>query len=102
MVRRIARALKPGGVFLCQFRMDTQSQLTGPGRIMRRLIAAATFGNLEYEQGDMLWLNIEFLHAFPSEEAVRAELEEGGLSVVSITRDPRIPVRGGAVCRKSF
>ena len=100
MVRRIARALKPGGYFLCQFHRDARTRLTRKGRFLRRLIAAGTLGNLAYEEGDMLWGNVEFLHAFASVEAVRAELEEGGLPVVRIQTDPG-SIRGGAVCRKS-
>ena len=74
-------------------------RLTRKGRLMRRLIAGGTLGNLAYEEGDMLWGNIEFIHAFVSEESIRSELEEGGLSVVRIQADSST-IRGGVVCRK--
>ena len=91
MVRRIARALKPGGLFLCQFHWRAAPQPPGKGRLVRRVIAACTLGNLAYEPGDMLWRNVEFVHEFTSEDAVRSELEEGGLSVVRIQTD-QIPL----------
>ena len=99
MVRRIARAMKPGAFFLCQFQWNPRSPLTRQGRFLRRLIATGTLGNLGYEEGDKLWYNIEFVHEFSSEQAVRSELEEGGLSVIHIQTDPN-SVRAGAVCRK--
>jgi SAM-dependent methyltransferase len=97
MVRRIARALKPGGLFLCQFHWRDDSRSTGRGIFLRRAIAVCTLGNLAYEDGDMLWQNIEFVHAFSSQDAIRSELEEGGLSVVRIYTDPS-HIRGSAIC----
>lgn len=99
MVRRIADALKPGGYFLFQFHRDPTQQPTRKTAFIRRAIAALTLGNLAYEPGDILWGNVEFLHAFASEEAVRAELKEGGLEVVCFQTE-RNPVRCGVVCRK--
>jgi SAM-dependent methyltransferase len=101
MVRRIARALKPGGTFLCQFHWDPRLQSTGKGQLVRRLVAACTLGNLAYEEGDMLWGKVEFVHVFVSEETIRSELEEGGLSVVGIRTAPKA-IRGSAVCRKGL
>ena len=101
MVRRIARALKPGGFFLCQFHWDPRFRSTGMGLLLRRVVAACTLGNLAHEKGDMLWGNVEFVHAFTSEEAIVAELEEGDLSVVSL-QTKQASIRGGAVCRKSL
>jgi ubiquinone/menaquinone biosynthesis C-methylase UbiE len=99
MVRRIAHTLMPGGYFLCQFHWDVRSRVSDIGLFLRRMIATCTFGNLEYEEGDMLWGNIEFIHAFRLEDTIRSELEEGGLSVVRIRLDP-LSIRGGAICRK--
>jgi SAM-dependent methyltransferase len=101
MVRRIERALKPGGWLLCQFQWRTALPSRDRGDLLRRLFALATLGNLSYEAGDMLWLNVEFVHEFSSEEAVRSELEEGGLSVLRIETDPT-SVRGRAICRKDW
>jgi SAM-dependent methyltransferase len=100
MVRRIARALRPGGWLLCQFQWRASPQAPRKGRLLRRLVAACTLGNVTYEAGDTLWLNVEFVHQFSSEDAIRWELEEGGLTVVRMTTGK--PPRGRAVCRKSL
>ena len=100
MVKRIARALRPGGLFLCQFHREWRSQSSGRIEYLRRAIAACSLGNMAYETGDMLWQNVEFIHAFSLEEAIRAELEEGGLCVLRIRMD-QSPISGNAVCRKS-
>ena len=101
MVRRIARALKPGGLFLCQFQWNPNPQSAGKGQLLRRLVAAVTLGNLAYEEGDMLWANVEFVHAFTSEDAIRSELEAGGLTVLRI-HTSQTTVRASAVCRKGL
>jgi SAM-dependent methyltransferase len=99
MVRRISRALKPGGLLLCQFHWRANPRPRGKGELLRRAIAAGTLGNLAYEEGDTLWLNVEFVHEFSSEDAIRSELEEGGLAVLRI-QTSQTTVRGSAVCRK--
>jgi SAM-dependent methyltransferase len=101
LVRRITQALKPGGYFLCQFQRGSGEQHSAKGRFLRRVIAACSLGNLAYEEGDMLWLNVEFLHVFTSEDEIRSELEEGGLQVLRFQTEVN-PVRAGAVCRKSL
>jgi SAM-dependent methyltransferase len=99
MVRRITQALKPGGLLLCQFHWREDPRPLGRGGLVRHIVAACTLGNLEYEPGDTLWLNVEFVHEFTSEDAIRSELEEGGLSIVRIKTNKTL--RGSAVCRKS-
>lgn len=101
MVRRIARALKPGGLFLCQFHWCSDPVPRGRGGVVRRAIAACTLGNSSYEEGDILWLNVEFVHEFSSEGTIRSELEEGGLSVLRIRTD-LASIGGDAVCRKGL
>ena len=101
MVRRIARALKPGGLFLCQFHWCSNPVPRGRAGGARRAIAACTLGNSSYEEGDILWLNVEFVHEFSSEGTIRSELEEGGLSVLRIRTD-LASIGGEAVCRKSL
>lgn len=99
MVRNIVKALVPGGLFLCMFRWNPEPQKQGRGDAVRRLAAICTLGNLTYEAGDSLWQNVEFLHTFSSEQALRSELEEGGLRISSISTPPS-RVRGSAVCEK--
>ncbi len=101
MVRRITRALRPGGLFLCQFQWHPGPRPRGRGSFVRRAFAVCTLGNLGCEAGDTLWQNVEFVHQFTSEDAVRAELEEGGLAVLRIQAS-QTSIRGGAVCRKSL
>jgi SAM-dependent methyltransferase len=99
-VRRIATALRHGGYFLCQFHWDPRAKASRRARFARRLVAACTLGNTAYEEGDLLWHDIEFIHAFTSEDVVRAEFEEGGLSVVRIVTDQGT-LRGNAICRNA-
>lgn len=99
MVRRIARTLKPGGYFLCQFHKDDRNIPSQKGVVLRRLIAFFTFGNIEYEPGDILWGNIEFVHSFTSADQVRAELEQGGLEVLEFTKTTNV-IECGVISRK--
>jgi SAM-dependent methyltransferase len=101
MVRRIAKALVPGGYFLCQFQRGQPTQYAPRGNFLRRLMARLTGGNTRYEPGDVLWMNVEFVHMFASDEELRAEIEAGGLEVLRIQKDIN-PNRGGAVCRKEL
>lgn len=99
MVRRVARSLKPGGFFLFQFHRYTQPRISKRGINLHRLIATFTMGNMGYQEGDMLWGNAEFIHAFLSQEELSSELEDGGLSVVQIQMDA-LSARGGVICKK--
>jgi SAM-dependent methyltransferase len=100
MVQRIYRALKPGGEFVCQFQIWMGQENRSKAERLRRLIAASPVGNRAYEDGDKLWLNVEFVHVFRSEEEVRSELEEGGLDIVHIIFNPA-SIRGAAVAVKN-
>jgi SAM-dependent methyltransferase len=99
MVKNIAKSLNPDGYFLCQFHRDTSATISKKVLFLYRLITLLTFGNFSYEPGDMLWLNIEFAHAFQSDDDLRIELEEGGFKVMRIQSDIN-PIRAGAVCKK--
>lgn len=98
MVKRISRALKPGGFFLCQFRWHPGVKTTVKGIHLRRLFAFCTMGNREYEAGDILWFNKEFIHEFSSESAIEAEMEAGGLHMVRFQGSEYY--RGWALCKK--
>ena len=99
MLRRIRRALRPGGHFVCQFHWGTQYQHSPKVELARRLVATLTLGNLSYEPGDMLWHNVEFIHGFLSEEELRSEFEAGGVEVIHLHTSDRM-ARGGAVLLK--
>jgi SAM-dependent methyltransferase len=100
MVQRIANALKPGGYFLVQFNGGIGQQ-NMHGERVRKMIAASPFGNRSYEAGDMLWLHVEFIHAFSSKDEIRLELEDGGLRVLKIEMDDKV-FRCWAICQKEY
>lgn len=99
MLRKINEGLKPRGCLVCQFRVDQRVIPTKKGIMLRRIIAAITFGNLKYEPGDILWQNVEFIHAFPSEFSIQSELDEGGFSNHIFVSD-NVQYFSGAVCFK--
>lgn len=101
MLRRIERALKPGGYFIFQYHRDIHLRHSAKLLWLRRLVAAVMLGNTAYEEGDMLWGNVEFLHAFQSADEIKAELDAGGLSVVRIQTELN-PVRCGVVAQKAM
>ena len=96
MVNQIRQALKPGGLFICQFHSNVGWENEGKSEHLRQLIAKSPFGNRGYENGDILWLNVEFVHIFTSEDKIRSELEAGGLAVKHINMDSGT-TRGSAI-----
>lgn len=82
-LKRIKRALRPGGYFACQFLWYTYSPLK-IGEFIKKCFALLTLGNLKYEQGDTLFKGEAFMHIFSSEDAVRLEFEEAGFELTYI------------------
>jgi 2-polyprenyl-3-methyl-5-hydroxy-6-metoxy-1,4-benzoquinol methylase len=101
MLKRIGKALKPGGHFICQFRWATKDGPAHLWELARKVTAFLTLGNLWYEKGDKLSNNIEFIHAFSREDEVRSEFAEGGFEVIHLHIAEEILI-GGAVLRKSL
>ncbi|HOX86423.1 MAG TPA: class I SAM-dependent methyltransferase [bacterium] len=99
MVRKIAHSLKPGGYFICQFHQQPGVHPSAKGVFARRLLACLVWGNRSYEPGDILWQDIEFIHAFRSDAEVRAELQEAGLQVVDIVKSVN-EIQRAVICRK--
>jgi SAM-dependent methyltransferase len=84
MLKRVWRALKPGGHFLCGYQYLSSLPGSAKADRLRRIFAFLTFGNTRFEKGDMLWREAEFIHTFWSPGLLRAEFEEGGFGVVDL------------------
>lgn len=99
MLKRISQALRPGGYFACQFHWTPNARTSPLTELIRQGVAYLSLGNPAYEKGDMLWYNIEFIHAFSSEDDLRSEFRQGGFEVIDLSISERMP-RGWAVLRK--
>jgi SAM-dependent methyltransferase len=99
MLKKIYRALKPGGYFICTFHWEPEARFSPRVEQVRRMFALLTLGNLWYESGDLLWGNAEFIHAFASEAELAAEFAEAGFTVVFL-QTPSTGVEGGVVLRR--
>ncbi len=100
VLKRVLGGLKPGGFFICQFHWDPRRVFSPRKERVKKLIAWLTLGNIRYEKGDLLWHNVEFIHAFSSLEDIRSEFLEGEFDIIQI-RLPEQGVRGGAILRKA-
>jgi SAM-dependent methyltransferase len=99
MLRRIGQALRPGGCLICQFAWKPNLQISPRGWRLRRVLACLCWGYRQFEPGDMLWGDAEFLHVFGDENALRAEFVEGGFEVLHL-EIPDSMGKGGAVLQK--
>jgi len=98
MLRRISRALRPGGILVVSFHWDPRARRGARAVAARRLVAWLTLGNTGYENGDILSGTLEFRHAFGAEQDLRAEFAAGGFEVLHLTVFDGM-MRGGAVLR---
>ncbi len=99
LLRRVARALKPEGLVVCQFHWDPNA-LPSPRRMrFLRGLAWLTFGNRRIEPGDQLWQHREFLHAFHDQEALKREFLEAELEAIHFEISPAF-LSGGAILRR--
>ena len=100
MLARINQALRGDGYFICQFRLHPPLHGAHVCDALRTAVAWLTLGNLSHENGDGLWGESEFVHAFPSEEAVKSEFSQAGFTVAHF-HVPTGSIRAGAILRKS-
>jgi len=98
MLRRVCRALRPGGILVVSFHWEPRARRGAGAVAARKLIAWLTLGNTGYENGDILFGTLEFRHAFGAEQDLRAEIAAGGFEVLQLTVFDRM-MRGGAVLR---
>ena len=98
MLRRIARALRSGGCFICQFHWEPRRQPPWLCRL-HRAVARLTLGHLQFEPGDALLFGNEFLHAFADRALVTEEFNDGGFTALhwSVSGENQ---SGGAVLQK--
>jgi SAM-dependent methyltransferase len=99
MLKRIWKALRPGGYFVCEFHIGTGHRFSRKIELIRSALTLLTLGNFWYEIGDMLWAGREFMHVFSSEDAVKFEFEQGRFEVVHISWI-KANFKGGAVLKK--
>ena len=99
MLKRVLDALKGGGYFLCHFQYYSPLPGTPKAELLRRIFAYLTFGNIHYENGDMIWREAEFIHTFWSEELLRSEFEQSGFQIVEVNI-PKDGLWGSAILRK--
>ena len=100
MLKKINKILYSNGYFLCQFFWYSKPGYPKKIENLRKIFAYLTIGNIEYEQGDLLWQNREFTHAFASERSLRSEFREGGFKVYKMYIYEKEP-EGAAILRKS-
>jgi SAM-dependent methyltransferase len=96
MLQAIARSLRPGGYFVCQFQFDPQ--VNPRSTRVRKAVAFLSLGNFWFEAGDIVW-GTEFIHNFSSSEELRAEFAQGGF-LVTYLPDLNQADRYGAVLQK--
>jgi len=99
MLKRILKALKPGGYFLCQFQFYSRLPDSPKTELLRKFFAFLTFGNFRYEKGDMIWRELEFIHTFSTRNSLLSEFEQSGFQVIEINI-PEDTLWGSAILRK--
>lgn len=98
ILKRIQKTLKPNGYFVCQFHFDFTMMFYPKIEFLKKLFAFFTFGNFQYERGDMLWGNTEYIHTFISKDSLKQEFENSGFHIIDMFL-PDNTVRGGAILR---
>jgi len=99
MLKRILKALKLGGCFLYQFQFCSRLPYYSRVERLRKFFAYLSFGNVQYEKGDMIWRESEFIHAFWSKNLLLSELEQSSFQVIEINVQEDT-LWGSAILRK--
>lgn len=98
MLRRIAKALVSSGYLVCQFHWNKLRPNSSLAERFRKLIAFLTAGYIDYEPGDQLWGNVEFIHAFSDPDKLKTEFELAGFELVHF-HISKENLSGGAVLK---
>lgn len=85
MLERIHEILKPDGYLVCQFYWKGKGQFYPSTEVIKKITGFLTRGYTEYETGDFLRGNIEFLHAFHDKQMLLSEFYEAGFMPVKFT-----------------
>lgn len=101
MLKRISKALKPGGVFVFGFLWIPSADTSATSVLLRKTLAWVTLGNLHYEKGDTLRFDREFIHAFTNVDDLKAEMIQGGFEPVDIQLSATSEF-ANAMAKKSF
>lgn len=82
MLQRIHHALRQEGCVVCQFSWNpSRTAHSLWGRRLRTLVALMTLGNRQFEDGDQLHGDLEFIHYFGKDREFTSEFEAAGFSV---------------------
>lgn len=85
LLERIGSALREGGYCICGFYKNGDRRQTSQGAVLRKIVQYVTLGNFHYEKGDILLADIEFAHAFSSEDELREEFSRAGFDVLYLS-----------------
>ena len=100
MLKKIHATLKPGGICLCQGHLSRDNKRHIFQDAVLKSFAWLTLGHLQYESGDKLWGNTEFVHEFFSLNEMKSELNEAGFFVSDI-HVYEAGLRAGVILKKS-
>lgn len=99
-LQRVVRVLKPGGYFLCQFHWEPRETISRKAEAARKFIAWLSLGNLEYQPGDIIWQNLEYLHSFLAVRDIQFELDHSGMRIIKLYAPNEGTSRGWALLKK--
>lgn len=97
MLKRIARAMRNDGYCICNFHWQ-RKQMNSKKRLFLKVVAIVSGGFTNYENGDMLWLNQEFLHAFYDKEKLYQEFHAAGFEIFSFLSSERM-MKGATIIK---
>jgi SAM-dependent methyltransferase len=99
ILKRVGKWLTPQGRVVCGFYWNPSVK---HGKLMQRagkVFSLLTFGNTQYEEGDILKNNSEFIHAFRRERDLKEEFDQAGFEVIQFCF-PKNSNNAGALLRK--